>query len=1191
MSKFYFYIVGWLLAVATLASAQPVISSAPDTLYLVNGQPANLTLSVTGNGPFTYQWLRHGTNLPNDTIQTLAGSGSTTYAGDGAAATNAGLYVAGLASGPNGSFYVADYGNSRVRQVSSNGIINTLIGTGSLTFAGDGGPSQAATIGTPRAVIMDKSANFYVTDTSNYRVRKIGPNGTVSTIAGSGTPSYIGDNGPATSAGLNSPYALAVDLRGNLYIAENSGNRIRRVDTNGIITTYAGTNAGGYSGDAGPANVAKLNSPSGLACDAAGNLYIADTGNFRIRKVDTNGIISTLIGTNSIAFAGDGGPGVNATLSSPSGVAVDAYGNLFIADKGNNRVRCLDTNGIISTVVGNGTTGFTGDGGSATNSGLAQPYALAFDADGGLLIADQSHFRVRRATLGHAANIPISAATTNDADVYQLIVSNAEGSTTSSPVNVVIVYAPTITNQPVNGLTTNGVPASFTVTANGTAPLYYQWFLAQSPVTGATNATLTIPAPAAADMGVYYCMVSNAFGAQASTYATLQVLTPPGFSVAAASQTPIAGQSTNWTIPASGTTPIRYAWQFNGTNLPDNYGNFRYIAGRGTQGIGSDGVRATNTSFMNLSGITADAAGNIYVADNNRIRRVTPDGYIYAYAGTNTATLGDGGPATNASLSNPAQAAFDRQGNLFIADSSHNRIRKVDTSGVITTVAGTNTFGLSGDGGNALVAKLNHPSGVAADARGNFYLADNSNHDIRLVNTNGIITSLAGNGSSGFSGDGGPAIAAKLSSPACLALDTFANLYFCDVGNNRIRKIDINGIISTVAGNGTTNFTGDGGAATNAGLYAPNGICLDGANQLYISDYGHQRIRKVDLQGNISTIVCNTNLPANLFSGNATNGPSSWPLSVGLDNNGNLLYALSSFVTLYRLDLGATPTLALPNLTANQVGTYTVTATNLAGTATGPALTLSLNYPPRILTQPHYVSTIAGNPATYNVVAAGDLPLNYQWYTSSGRPATAIAYASPSSSAFNFIMTDLGAGYVARPNVNVLGTNGVIGTLTAQMLGDEVFNLSGVSTFSGYTGANPPTIAIDPPPMVFNALSGQTNNTFNIPITTPSDVTNYMVIVTNNFGSITSAFTVLRLPVPPAKFTATPKLTSSNAPATVIQFTGATNYGYSLYRATNLVAPVNWQLYQLIFTDTNGVGGFTDSNSVLPQAYYWIRAD
>ena len=302
-----------------------------------------------------------------------------------------------------GNLYIADTGNHRIRKVDSSGIITTIAGTGERGFGGDGRAAVAAQLWSPAGVVLDRAGNLYIADRGNHRIRKVDSSGVITTFAGTEERGFGGDGGPAVKAQLWSPSGVATDSTGNLYIADRGNQRVRKVDFLGVITTVAGTGERGFGGDGRPADQAQLTSPADVAVDGAGNIYIADRGNYRIRKVDSSGTITTFAGTGDRRFGGDGGPADEAHLWSPYGVAVDDAGNIYIADESHNRIRMVDSSGIISTVAGSGWSGYGGDGGPAAEARLSSPYSVAVDSGGNIYIADRSNHRIRNGGLlgGH----------------------------------------------------------------------------------------------------------------------------------------------------------------------------------------------------------------------------------------------------------------------------------------------------------------------------------------------------------------------------------------------------------------------------------------------------------------------------------------------------------------------------------------------------------------------------------------------------------------------------------------------------------------------------------------------------------------------------------------------------------------------------------------------------------------------
>ena len=335
-------------------------------------------------------------------ITTVAGTGTQSFSGDGGAATMAQLNnPVGVAVDGAGNLLIADRNNHRIRRVEAGtGLITTVAGTGTSGFSEDGGAATMAQLNNPRGVVVDGAGNLLIADTGNHRIRRVAAaTGLITTVAGTGTSGFSGDGGASTAAQLDSPEGVAVDGAGNLFIADRNNHRIRRVEAGtGLITTLAGTGTEGRSGDGGAATAAQLDSPLGVAVDGAGNLFIADEGNNRIRRVAAaTGLITTLAGTGTAGFSGDGGASTAAQLRFPEGVAVDGAGNLFIADTDNNRIRRVAAaTGLITTVVGTGTAGFSGDGGAATAAQLNFPVGVAVDGAGNLFIADRRNQRIRR---------------------------------------------------------------------------------------------------------------------------------------------------------------------------------------------------------------------------------------------------------------------------------------------------------------------------------------------------------------------------------------------------------------------------------------------------------------------------------------------------------------------------------------------------------------------------------------------------------------------------------------------------------------------------------------------------------------------------------------------------------------------------------------------------------------------------
>jgi sugar lactone lactonase YvrE len=658
-------------------------------------------------------------------VVTIVGGGLA-YLGDGGSAVGpaVGLSASDVTLDSAGNVYIADELNHRVRRLDpTTGVITSVAGNGSPEFSGDGGPGTSAGLREPRGVAVDSTGNVFIADTINYRIRRVDAvTGIITTVAGNGQEGGSTVDGGHSLAVALRPQGVSVDALGNLFVLESA--RVLRVDAiTSIVTTVAGVNSATYNGDGIPATSAGVN-PTGLAVDSAGNLYISDGTNHRVRRVDVQtNIITTVAGGGD---RGDGGPAVAAALAYPSHVAVDGEGHLYVTE--NSRVRRIDANtGIITTIAGTANAGFSGDLGDARESRLSAPGSVVISGSGDLHIADTGNHRLRR--------------------------------------------------------------------------------------------------------------------------------------VAAATQT------------------------------------ISTVAGTGRVVFDGAGALATSAS-ISFRDIAVDPLGDVVIADGvaSRVYRVdAAAGVLSVIAGNGQLEFsGDGLPATATGV-NPAVLAIDPMGDVYIGDIHNSRVYRVDArSGIITTVAGMGDAGSLDDDVPATTARLPEPRGLLVNARGDVFVADGSLRIRRVSRSTGIIDTVAGNRTSQYPGDGFPATEIGINVPWRIASTPAGEIFFVDLAFNQVRHIaNQTTIVTTVAGNGGFEYVEDGVPATSTSLSLAD-IEVDSAGNLYLADSENARVRRVDRATGIITTVVVTR-PATPPGGKKRRAdPGSTadlPVAVAVDAQGNLYFA------------------------------------------------------------------------------------------------------------------------------------------------------------------------------------------------------------------------------------------------------------------------------------------------------------
>lgn len=668
--------------------------------------------------------------LPSGAIATYAGADY--YNGDGAEARSqeVALSLIGIAADAAGNYYIVDLDANCVRRVDAQtGEITTFAGNGRAESSGDGGLAVRAGLYQPADVAIDSGGNVYISELATGRVRRVDARtGVITTVSGNGQVGFSGDGGPATQAAFFfGPVGggISFDRDDNLYICDTTNQRVRRVDRSGIVTTIAGSGDRGFRGDGGPALQAAFFFPLDVALDSAGNIFISDRLNQRVRRVDARtGIITTYAGNGQTGFSGDGGAATQAALRIITAVGTGAQDQLYVCDTSNNRVRRVDAaSNIINTVAGSGTSGFGGDGGAATQAAMRLPTWLDTDLESGFAFVDTQNVRLRRVdTSGNIATVAGS-----------------------------------------------GRPTSI-VSADDVA---------------ATSSLLQNPRGLAFDRDGSLLIVDT------------------------------------------GNHRIRRV---------TSDGKIQAAIGSG-QGFAGDGGMAVGARFEFPTAVALDGNGNYYIADsaNHRVRRVLRStGIINTVAGTGTAGFsGEDVSAVSAMFNNPRGVAIDRAGNLLIADTNNHRLRRVDmVTGRVSTVAGDGRAGFAGDGGAATSASLNAPTSVTVDASGHIFIADTGNDRVRRIDAvTGEITTVAG-------GDG------SLLRPQGVTVDSAGNLIIADTGHHRVVVLE-GSELKIIAGSSVAGLEGDAGAAVEALLDSPTGVLADGNGRLFIADSHNNRVRVV----------------------------------------------------------------------------------------------------------------------------------------------------------------------------------------------------------------------------------------------------------------------------------------------------------------------------------------------------------
>jgi Bacterial Ig-like domain (group 3)/MBG domain (YGX type) len=927
-----------------------VMASAGQAVY---GNPVTFTATVSG--------LPYTGATPSSGVVTFY-DGSMVLGVTGLSSGVATLTTTSLDLGPQ-TISAVYSGDGQTFAGSSSGIIATIAGNLSPGDSNGTGLATSARLDHPGGVALDARGDLFIADSGNNVVREVTPDGTMTTVVGNGQAGYSGDGGPAADAELNDPTSLAMDTHGDLFIVDNGNGIVREVTPgpDGLLS----------DGTVITLNVliGYLSQLGSVAVDARGDLFIADPDG-AVQEV-TPGPDGLADGTITTIDANDFNLPGSLDFNLSTSVAVDAHGDLFVGDDplifeiapgpdgrlsdgtitnvargGGQEVigLAVDANGdvfstatylsavfetqpgpdgllsdrFVSDVAGTGPPGYTAGGGPAFAAGLDSSSSVAVDAHGNLFIADTDNNVVEEVGLNATVTVLPVSPPTAPATVTQVTSSSPSAALGSGQD---LVFNATVMLAASGGGTPTGT-IQFVVDGNdvgGPLPL---------DVNGAASITLN---PLSLGLGNHalsavYTSNSSSFAGNTTTFpGGVPVYSPTTTAVIASSSEAVAGQLVMFTATVTpqaldGFTPSGTAqFLIDGKNfgapvpitggqasmttsaLAPGYhsvsaiyvsnslaftGSTSPLQTTGVTGVGAGRYQLSSGSagavpLSGPNGLALDARGDLFIADEggNAVLEMKPDGIVTAIAGNGQAGYsGDGGPPADAELNFPQTLAMDARGDLLIADVNNNAVREVipgadglPSDGTIITVAGSGTNGDPNFTGPADLAALTYPNGIAVDARGDLFIADSGNSVVREVTlgpdgllSDGTITTVAGDGQAGYSGDGGPATAAMLSNPNAVAVDAAGDLFIADYGNGVVREVTPDGTITTFAGNGTFGYSGDGGPAASAELNTPNGLALDSHGDLLISDAYNGAVRMVDPSGTITTVASGLNYPAGL---------------------------------------------------------------------------------------------------------------------------------------------------------------------------------------------------------------------------------------------------------------------------------------------------------------------------------------
>jgi len=881
----YLFLLTALLLTQLLANTAPTIWSSPVTSvdedsnysYVFDAADADND-AMTWSAASLPSWL----SLTTETTVTTIGSGFKSH---------------GIAVDAEGNIYASLYADNVIKKIDTNGTVTTFAGTGVSGFAD--GNATTAQFHYPIGLAFDQSGNLYVADNDNNRIRKIDASGNVTTFAGSGVEGFA--DGNATTAKFSNPFYIAFDANDTLYVTDTANNSVRKIDRSGNVSTLAGTGSAGYVD--GNASTAQFDTIEGIVVDSSGNVYVAEFEQCVIRKIDPSGNVSTFAGSG---VCGDvDGNATTAQFYYPEGLGIDAHDNIYVGSGTFSKIKRVDPSGNVTTFAGNDSTG-SADG-NAANAKFFGPVDVAVDSYGDIYVVDSSAQKVRKIETAKLSGVP----TNDDVGLYDINLTLSDGTTTLThnyQLSVTNINdAPTAANGSVSmneDSSYSFVSSDFNFADDDGDTLHSIYITALpdlgSLTLGGIDVTLNQQITSANIPSLVYTPLPDGYGAPYTTFgfvvndgeANSTSSYTMSISVTDMNEAPVASDTAETSIDQhSFYNVVLDAYDAEGdaltwsiTSLPSWLSFVSQTTVSTVAGSSSGYVDANDTSaaFSYPAGVVAAADGTVYVADssNHVIRKIDSSGTVSTFAGSGNSGFADGN-ATTAQFSDPQGMVIDENGNLYVADTSNNRIRKIDASGNVTTFAGS---GSGFNDANGTAAKFNYPRYLAIDSDGNLYVSDTGNNRVRKIDTAGTVTTLAGNGNEGYVD--GDESSAEFNYLSGITVDSDGNVYVAEEEECVIRKIDTSGTVSTFAGSGADGYAD--GNATTAKFSWPAGLSIDALGNIYVSDSANSRIRKVDSSGNVTTYASSG---YGYADGVATSAKFRYPYDIAIDTNGDFYVA------------------------------------------------------------------------------------------------------------------------------------------------------------------------------------------------------------------------------------------------------------------------------------------------------------